>query len=102
MLTINKEFTVSLVIACCRKTPAGSSRWAIRFDAGIRPDITIVIRIDETNSVRRDYYLLPMLDMSQPNLRMAEYNGTSLDAYRFETLDPLFILAERIKLMEVA
>jgi DNA invertase Pin-like site-specific DNA recombinase len=102
ILTINSEFTVSIVIARCRQTPAGSSRWVVRFDAGIRPDITIVIRMDETHSVRRDYYILPMLDISMPRVRMGEYNGVSLDAYRFETLEPLFLLAERVKLMEVA
>lgn len=102
ILTINFEFTVSIVIARCRQTPAGSSRWVIRFDGGMRPDITIVIRMDETNSVRRDYYILPMLDISMPRVRMGEYNGVSLDAYRFETLEPLFLLAERVKLMEVA
>jgi len=40
--------------------------------------------------------------MTAPRLRLAENNGVSLDAYRFETLEPLFGLAARAELLEVA
>jgi hypothetical protein len=40
--------------------------------------------------------------MTEPQLRLAEHNGISLDAYRFETLDALYGMAARIKLLEVA
>ena len=49
-----------------------------------------------------DYYLLPRIDMTAPRLRLAEDNGISLDAYRFETLECLFGLAARTELLEVA
>ena len=42
-----------------------------------------------------DNYLLPRLEMTEPNLQLAESNGLSLDGYRFETLDFLFSLAAR-------
>jgi DNA invertase Pin-like site-specific DNA recombinase len=102
LLTINGEFTASVTIVRCRKTDAGSLRWNIRFDTGLSPDITIAVRMDEANQQALDYYLLPRLDMSAPRLRLAEHNGVSLDSYRFETLESLFGMAARVKLLEVA
>ena len=34
LLTINQEFTASIVVVRCLTTPAGSLRWPIRFDLG--------------------------------------------------------------------
>jgi hypothetical protein len=58
--------------------------------------------MDRSNREVLDYYLLPRLDMSVPRLRLAEHNGVSLDSYRLETLEPLFGMAARTKLLEVA
>jgi DNA invertase Pin-like site-specific DNA recombinase len=102
LLTINGEFTASLVIVRCRETGAGSLRWHIRLDTGLQPDITIAVRMDPPNRTALDYYLLPWLDMAVPRLRLAEHNGVSLDAYRFETLEPLFAMAARVPLLEAA
>lgn len=102
ILTISGEFTVSLVIVRCRQTDAGSLRWNIRFDTGLSPDVTIAVRMDPSNQHALDYYLLPSLDMSAARLRLAEHNGVSLDSYRFETLEPLFGMAARVQLPEVA
>jgi DNA invertase Pin-like site-specific DNA recombinase len=102
LLTVNDEFTTSIVVVRCRTTPAGSLRWQIRFDVGLWPDITVAVRMDEPNQSALDYYLLPRIDMTEPRLRLAEDNGISLDAYRFETLEALFGLAARAELLEVA
>jgi len=102
LLTVNDEFTTSIVVVRCRTTPAGSLRCQIRFDVGLWPDITVAVRMDEPNKNALDYYLLPRIDMTAPRLRLAEDNGISLDAYRFETLEALFGLAARAKLLEVA
>lgn len=101
LLTVNDEFTASIVIARCRETAVGSLRWHIRFETGLRPDLTVAVRMDRENHGRLDYYLLPRIDLSQPALRLAEYNGTSLDAYRFDTLEYFFEMGARAKLMEV-
>ena len=90
LLTINREFTASIVVVRCRATSAGSLRWKIRFDTRLWPDITIAVRMDGPNQRALDYYLLPRIDMTSARLRLAENNGVYLDAYRFETLDPLF------------
>ena len=84
LLTINGEFTASLVIVRCNKTNAGFLRWNIRFDMSLKPDITIADRMDRPNLRPLDYYLLPSLDIILPRIRLAEHNGLSLEAYRLE------------------
>ena len=102
LLTVNGEFTASIVVVRCQTTAAGSLRWQIRFDVGLWPDITVAVRMDGLNQNALDYYLLPRIDMTAPRLRLAEDNGISLDAYRFPTLDAFFGLATRVSLQEVA
>jgi hypothetical protein len=69
---------------------------------GLKPDITVAVRMDAANEKPLDYYLLPAIDMTWENLRLAEFNGVYLDCYRFDTLDPLLALAERKPIEEVA
>jgi hypothetical protein len=52
--------------------------------------------MEPDNDRARDYYLLPRLDMHEAVLRLSEYNGLSLDAYRFETLEPFHRMAARV------
>jgi len=58
--------------------------------------------MDQPNKAPLDYYLLPRIDMTMPKIRLAEHNGMSLDSYRFESLEALFDLAARAKLLEFA
>jgi hypothetical protein len=102
LIHVNDEFTASVVLARCFETGAGSLRWRIRLDTGLVPDITIAVRMNETNDDPRDYYLLPSIDMTRDRLRLAEQNGLSLDAYRFETLEYFYTLAGRTRFMEAA
>lgn len=102
LLTINCEFTVSLVIVRCFQTSAGSRRWKLRLDSALKPNLTVAIRMDDANEQPRDYYLLPQLDMRDAVLRLAEYNGLSLDAYRFDTLAPFYQMATRSRFREAA
>ena len=102
LLTINGEFTASLNIVRCKPTEAGSARWHIRLDTSLLPDITIAVRMDRQNIRPLDYYLLPRIDVNSPRIRMAEQNGIMLDAYRFNSLSPLFVLAERSPIEEAA
>jgi hypothetical protein len=102
LLEVNGEMQVSIVLCRHTTTLAGSSRWLIRLDAGLKPDITIAVRMDAMNEGIRDYYVLPGIDMTWENLRVAEANGIYLDTYRFDTLDYFFGMTERVKLEEVA
>ncbi|ALN72500.1 hypothetical protein M673_07225 [Aureimonas sp. AU20] len=102
LIKVNGEFTLSVTIARCQRTEAGSLRWQLRFDTGLLPDITIAVRMDAANRVPLDYYLLPAIDLASPKLRLAEENGFALDAYRFETLDLLYDIAEPVRIAEAA
>jgi DNA invertase Pin-like site-specific DNA recombinase len=102
LLWLNNELRISIVLCRHINTAAGSSRWWIRLDAGLKPDITIAVRMDATNEGIRDYYLLPGIDMTWEHLRVAENNGVYLDVYRFDTLDYFLGMAERSKFQEAA
>lgn len=102
LIAVNNEFSVSVVIARCRQNPSGSLRWRVRFDTGLRPDITVAVRMDAANRRPLDFYLLPRIDLVDTKLRLAEDNGLALDAYRFETLDVLYELATPIPVTEAA
>jgi len=103
LLSINAEFSASVVIVRCQTTPAGSLRWKVRLDIGLRPDITIAVRMAADNSAVYDYYLLPWLDVgAAANLRLAPENGILLDAFRFDTLDAFVDLTRRTPLRVAA
>ena len=103
LLIVNGEMSLSIVIVRCAQTAGGASRWKIRLDAGLKPDITVVVRMASDNASVRDYYLLPWLDVgSNDRLRMAEQNGIYLDAYRTEDLVPLYHLTRRYRLERAA
>jgi DNA invertase Pin-like site-specific DNA recombinase len=102
LLSINREFTASIVLARCFETEAGSLRWQVRFDTGLVPDVTVAVRLDRSNEQPLDYYILPSIDMSANRIRIAENNALSLDAYRFETLDFFYSMATQTSFQEAA
>lgn len=101
LLTINHEFSTSLVIARCTQTGAGAYRLNIQLDAGLLPDITVVLRMNQANETPLDYYLLPTVDMTRYKLRLPESNGLSLNAYRFDDLTRFVAMSERTSILEV-
>jgi hypothetical protein len=102
LLTINREYTASLLLSRCQETRAGSQRWRLRFDTGLVPDITIAARLNPGNLSVKDYYLLPRIDLLWKRLSLAPENGVLLDLYRFDTLNMFLNLAKRIPLEETA
>ncbi|TFI57526.1 recombinase family protein [Sphingomonas parva] len=102
LLRVNVEFTASLVVVRCRQMPSGTTRWKVILDQALKPDLTIIVRMDRENKVAKDYYLLPRLDMGEAVLMLCEHNGLSLDAYRFQSLAMLYEMAERFLLRRAA
>lgn len=103
LLLLNGELSVSIIIARHRETDAGSSRWVIRLDSSLKPDLTVAVRMDTANRTIKDYYLLPTLDLpADGNLRFAEANGFGLDVYRFDSLDYFFGMARRCRVEDAA
>ena len=101
LLTVNDEFTASIVPSRCKPTQAGSKRWKIRLDTGLAPDLTVALRMDGTNEAVLDYYLLPLPILDTSRIRLAEENGLMLDGFRFETLEYFFAMAERALISEL-
>jgi DNA invertase Pin-like site-specific DNA recombinase len=102
LLTVNSEFTASIVIARCRQTHSGAFRWLIRLDAGLKPDITVAVRMGADNRDPLDYYLLPGLAVGYDRIRLADENGVFLETFRFDTLDFFFGMARRTPILEAA
>lgn len=102
LLTVNDEFTASIVVSRSFQTARGALRWRIRLDSSLRPDITVALRLDASNRAVFDYYLLPRIDIAALKLRLSEENGFSLDTYRFDTLEPFFYLAARTRIRMAA
>lgn len=101
-LLMNDEILVSVVIARCKLTLGGGRRWKIRLDGSLRPDLTICVRMDDENMYAHDYYVLPRMTLAEGVLRLADHNGLSLDAFRFETLEGFFDMAKRTPLRKAA
>jgi len=98
LITINGEFTGSIVIARCLTTRSGAVRWRLRLDTALRPDLTIAVRLAPDNQQAMDYYLLPHIDIKALRLRIAQRNSIFLDAYRFDTLDRFCQISARTQL----
>jgi DNA invertase Pin-like site-specific DNA recombinase len=102
VLHINREFTVSIVLARCQYSSATKRRWKVRFDASLLPDITVAVRMKDGNESPHDYYLLPRVDFGQRDIQLAERNSIELETYRFDTLEYLYRMAERARFRRVA
>jgi DNA invertase Pin-like site-specific DNA recombinase len=103
LLTVNDEFTLSIVIARCFQLISGTFRWHLRFEASLAPDVTVVVRMASDQSTVLDYYLFPRIDLPLPAVRLAEEgNAINLDAYRFDDLEILYVLSERFHLSKLA
>ncbi|MFC6647275.1 recombinase family protein [Granulicella cerasi] len=102
LLTINSEYTASLILARCQKTQTGRERWIVRFDAALNPDITIAARLQPGNDGVLDYYLLPKIAGFGTFVRFAEHNPLCLEVFRFENLSYLTAIARRVPVEEAA
>jgi len=102
LLTVDHEFTLSIVLARCHLSASGYYRWKVRFDSSLFPDVTVVVRLDHDNRTILDYYVLPRLDFSAGRLNLAEQNSIELDSYRYNTLGHLYSLIERVPFRRAA
>jgi DNA invertase Pin-like site-specific DNA recombinase len=102
LLLINREFSVSIVLARCQTHDNGRHRWKVRFDTSLAPDITVAVRLDQPNREPLDYYLLPRLNFGIPRINLAEQNGIEFESFRFDSLDYLHGMAERTRVRRAA
>ncbi|EOR08819.1 recombinase family protein [Acinetobacter beijerinckii] len=97
LIFINDEISISLVLTRSHQLSSGNYRWKVRFDTTLNPDITVVVRLNQTNTAVKDYYLLPRLDFMQEKISLGEFNPIELDSYRFDNLNFLYGMAEHVK-----
>jgi DNA invertase Pin-like site-specific DNA recombinase len=103
LLHVNRELVVCVVLTRCYTAVTGIRRWNVRFDpAKYAPDITIVIRLNDTNQAELDYFLLPKLDLPEQSLNIFSHRENSLDCFRFDSLDFFYGMAERIPVVRPA
>lgn len=102
LLVLEHELSVSIVLSRCLRSQGPGRRWLLRFEPTLRPDLTIAVRMNEANDAIKDYYLFPAIDLVESQTRLAECNHASLDAYRFDSLEFFFHMAERINVEEAA
>lgn len=102
ILWVNQEFSVSLVLARCNQLFNGHSRWKIRLDTSLLPDVSVVVRLAPGNEQILDYFLLPRLDICRPHISLADRNPIEFESYRFDSLDYLHSMAARVRLRLVA
>jgi CRP-like cAMP-binding protein len=79
LLTVNDEFTVSICIARCHETAAGTLRWKIRFDTGLSPDVIVALRMDRENETVQDYYILPDRDEATAVQALTDCSVVTID-----------------------
>jgi hypothetical protein len=51
--------------------------------------------MDPANEKATDYYLFPLMDLSEPKLLLCETNGAHLDTFQFDNLEYFTSLAAR-------
>jgi hypothetical protein len=102
LMTINGEFSTSIVLARCHTMSSGKQRWKVRLDMGLRPDITVAVRMNPDNDAPLDYFLLPSLELQNPRVALGIRNAVELETFRFDDLNFFFRMSERYKLRRVA
>lgn len=95
LLYINNEILISLLLCKCEKRQSGKLRWKVKFEKVSNADITIVMRLDSTNTIPLDYYILPKLDILFTNLVLSEKNSIALELYRYDNLYTFLTIIER-------
>ena len=97
LMHVNQELVICVLMARCHTAISGEQRWHVRFDpAKFAPDITIAIRLNDANEAELDYYVMPTFELSVPALNIFSRRESSLDCFRFDSLDFFYGMAARI------
>lgn len=92
---VNDELEIAIV-AGCADPACGKNQWQIRRRALAKPDILVVVRIDDRTSEIGGYIIVPMLVLPNESwLTVTKARLERMQVYRSNTLKPLFALCER-------
>lgn len=99
---LNEELEIA-VVAGCSNPGCGKNQWQIRRRGLAKPDILVIVRVDDWTSEIKEYIIVPLLVL--PNeiwLSVTKARLERLRVYRSNTLEPLFSLCERVRMGEAA
>jgi hypothetical protein len=87
-IVINDEFSVSLHPAHAISSGPGRVRWRVPTNRNAASDLTLVIRMDSSNTNILAYYLLPTAELARANAKHLSISSRIfLEACRFDSLD---------------
>lgn len=92
---VNDELEIA-VVAGCVDPACGKNQWQVRRRALAKPDILVVVRVDDCTSEIKEYIFVPLLVL--PNESWLSITKARLErmwTYRASTLEPLFSLCKR-------
>lgn len=86
LLTVYKNIKISVVPSRCKIMKSGRLRWVVRLERSLNPDISVVMRMNESNTKVVDYYILPHLEKIENLMDLKEDNTFLLELFRFDDL----------------
>ncbi|KUM24131.1 serine recombinase [Mesorhizobium loti] len=95
LVRVNEEFTIAVWIARYRPTSYGYPRWPIKRRRQVVSDLTVLIRMKPDNVTIRDFLIAPAGDLQRVPPMLRSNSGVRLDAFLFQSLDPLVEMAKR-------
>lgn len=102
VLILNDELAIKLLLVRCHSQDNERKRWVIKLSpAKVEADLTLVVRLDESNTTPLDYYLLPHLVFRLSRVLVTDKNEANYESFRFETLDLLYSFARRTSIREL-
>ena len=95
-VSVNGELEIA-VVAGCVDPACGKNQWQVRRRALAKPDILVVVRVDDFTSEIKGYIIVPLLVL--PNESWLSITKARLErmwVYRANTLEQLFSLCKRM------
>lgn len=90
VVAIDEQATIAVVVLRCFQTSGGALRWIYEFDPCFnRADITAIGRLDKSNTLEFDYFVVPRALLGRRRLLLREKNDLELDACRCRSFDAL-------------
>jgi Recombinase len=102
-IVINDEFSVSLHPARAISSGPGRVRWRVPTNRNAASDLTLVIRMDSSNTNILAYYLPPTAELARASAkRLSISSQIFLEACRFDSLDAFCRMCIGVEDREVA
>lgn len=92
---INEEFTVAVWIARCQPRHGGYPHWSFWKERFPEADISMLIRVNPDNVTVRDYLIAPTAEAQRMPEMIRANNQLGLNAFIFQSMEPLVELARR-------